>query len=249
MISDEPPAQPCRSSGLSPGVRWHTSVHEFGAGGHGSALARGPRGLIEALRAAGARFAILHGSRAVGDARPDADYDVAAWWDEDPPEAFDVLVPSGAGPSRASTLHPSSWRVASPCTGLSSTRSIRRCPTGALAGHDAQDLRRRAPRLRRSHPVRRSLRHAVVHEVRVLRLRDVRRVTTSPSSSGKLMPPRPGEARCSPTLSWPPRREAPGAAGAYHAALALEHGCDWVSTDGDYARFARLELAPSADAR
>jgi len=29
-------------------------------------------------------------------------------------------------------------------------------------------------------------------------------------------------------------------ADAYHAALALEHGCEWLSTDGDFARFPRL---------
>jgi len=29
-------------------------------------------------------------------------------------------------------------------------------------------------------------------------------------------------------------------ADAYHAALALEHGCEWITTDGDFARFSRL---------
>ncbi|MCW4354223.1 nucleotidyltransferase domain-containing protein [Hoyosella sp. YIM 151337] len=48
---------------------------------------------VEALREAGARFALIFGSRARGDDRPDSDYDVAAWWDHDPPQAFDVLVP------------------------------------------------------------------------------------------------------------------------------------------------------------
>lgn len=28
---------------------------------------------------------------------------------------------------------------------------------------------------------------------------------------------------------------------AYNAALAIEHACDWYSTDGDYARFAGLK--------
>jgi len=28
---------------------------------------------------------------------------------------------------------------------------------------------------------------------------------------------------------------------AFHAALAIEHGCVWVSTDGDYARFPGLD--------
>ena len=29
-------------------------------------------------------------------------------------------------------------------------------------------------------------------------------------------------------------------ADAWHAALAIEHGCEWVSTDGDFARFPTL---------
>lgn len=29
-------------------------------------------------------------------------------------------------------------------------------------------------------------------------------------------------------------------ADAYHAALAIEHGCEWVTTDRDYARFPGL---------
>jgi toxin-antitoxin system PIN domain toxin len=29
-------------------------------------------------------------------------------------------------------------------------------------------------------------------------------------------------------------------ADAYHAALALEHGCEWITTDRDYARFPGL---------
>ena len=29
-------------------------------------------------------------------------------------------------------------------------------------------------------------------------------------------------------------------ADAYHAAVAIEHGCTWVSTDADFARFADL---------
>lgn len=28
---------------------------------------------------------------------------------------------------------------------------------------------------------------------------------------------------------------------AYHAALAIEHGCTWISTDGDFARFRDLK--------
>ncbi len=28
---------------------------------------------------------------------------------------------------------------------------------------------------------------------------------------------------------------------AYYAALAIEHGCEWITLDGDYARFAGLK--------
>jgi hypothetical protein len=35
---------------------------------------------IAVLRGAGARFALLHGSRVAGTHRPDSDVDVAAWW-------------------------------------------------------------------------------------------------------------------------------------------------------------------------
>lgn len=50
---------------------------------------------IDALRAAGARFALLHGSRVVGTHRPDSDLDVAAWWASGAPPAFEVDVPVG----------------------------------------------------------------------------------------------------------------------------------------------------------
>lgn len=33
-------------------------------------------------------------------------------------------------------------------------------------------------------------------------------------------------------------------ADAYHAALAIEHGCEWITTDGDYARFRGLRWRP-----
>ncbi len=46
-----------------------------------------------ALRAAGARFAFVHGSRAAGTARPDSDLDVAAWWGADPPDPWSVDLP------------------------------------------------------------------------------------------------------------------------------------------------------------
>jgi toxin-antitoxin system PIN domain toxin len=38
------------------------------------------------------------------------------------------------------------------------------------------------------------------------------------------------------------RTQARGAliADAYHAALALEHGCEWISFDRDFAQFAQL---------
>jgi predicted nucleotidyltransferase len=48
-----------------------------------------------ALRAAGARFAFVHGSRAGGQPRPDSDLDVGAWWGESAPPAFEVEMPPG----------------------------------------------------------------------------------------------------------------------------------------------------------
>ncbi|MFZ4487590.1 MAG: nucleotidyltransferase domain-containing protein [Candidatus Nanopelagicales bacterium] len=39
---------------------------------------------VEQLRACGAEFAYLHGSRASGSARADSDYDVAAYFDDSP---------------------------------------------------------------------------------------------------------------------------------------------------------------------
>ena len=47
------------------------------------------------LRAAGARFALLHGSRITGSPPPDSDVDVAAWWVSGAPAAFEVLLPAG----------------------------------------------------------------------------------------------------------------------------------------------------------
>jgi predicted nucleotidyltransferase len=49
----------------------------------------------EVLRGSGARFALVHGSRARGTARDDSDLDVAAWWGTSAPQAFEVLVPAG----------------------------------------------------------------------------------------------------------------------------------------------------------
>ena len=54
-----------------------------------------PEGTVEALRVAGARFAFVHGSRATGAARPDSDWDVAAWWETEPPAPFEVDAAPG----------------------------------------------------------------------------------------------------------------------------------------------------------
>lgn len=51
--------------------------------------------IVAVLRGAGARFALLHGSRAVGSPRADSDIDIAAWWPLNPPPAFEVLLPPG----------------------------------------------------------------------------------------------------------------------------------------------------------
>jgi predicted nucleotidyltransferase len=53
--------------------------------------------MVDALRTAGARFALLHGSRAEGTHGPSSDVDVAAWWgaDGNAPQSFEVLLPSG----------------------------------------------------------------------------------------------------------------------------------------------------------
>lgn len=57
--------------------------------------------VVVALRQAGARFAYTHGSRNDGTARPDSDFDVAAWfgrrnapasWEVDLPGDADLLV-------------------------------------------------------------------------------------------------------------------------------------------------------------
>ncbi len=50
---------------------------------------------VAVLRRAGARFAYLHGSRALGQHRPDSDIDIAAYFGREPPNAFDVLMPPG----------------------------------------------------------------------------------------------------------------------------------------------------------
>lgn len=52
--------------------------------------------VADVLRAAGAAFALVHGSRATGPGRPGSDLDVAAWWPGEAPAPFDVLLPPGA---------------------------------------------------------------------------------------------------------------------------------------------------------
>ena len=50
--------------------------------------------VIEALRAAGAGFALVHGSRAGGQRpRPDGDLDVGAWWGTGAPDPWEVRLP------------------------------------------------------------------------------------------------------------------------------------------------------------
>ncbi|MEJ2867510.1 nucleotidyltransferase domain-containing protein [Actinomycetospora sp. OC33-EN08] len=51
-------------------------------------------GIVAALRSAGARFGFLHGSRAAGTHHPDSDVDVAGWWGEHAPPAFEVDLPA-----------------------------------------------------------------------------------------------------------------------------------------------------------
>lgn len=50
---------------------------------------------IGALRQHGAVFAYLHGSRASGAAGPGSDVDLAAYFDGQAPQAFEVLLPAG----------------------------------------------------------------------------------------------------------------------------------------------------------
>ncbi len=46
-----------------------------------------------ALRDAGAKFAFLFGSQTTGAATANSDTDVAAWWGENSPNSWDVLLP------------------------------------------------------------------------------------------------------------------------------------------------------------
>ncbi|MEZ5383367.1 MAG: nucleotidyltransferase domain-containing protein [Microthrixaceae bacterium] len=50
---------------------------------------------LDALRAAGASFALVFGSQARGDAHAGSDLDVAGWWSHSPPPPWDVAVPEG----------------------------------------------------------------------------------------------------------------------------------------------------------
>jgi predicted nucleotidyltransferase len=49
--------------------------------------------IVAVLRAAGASFGFLYGSRAQGTHRLDSDVDVAAWWPQDAPSSFEVELP------------------------------------------------------------------------------------------------------------------------------------------------------------
>lgn len=51
--------------------------------------------IASALRSAGARFAFVFGSRVTGEARPESDIDVAAWWGAGAPNPWDVPLPDG----------------------------------------------------------------------------------------------------------------------------------------------------------
>ena len=52
------------------------------------------RAAEDILREAGARFALVFGSQARGEGRPDSDVDVAAFFGAAPPNSFDILLPS-----------------------------------------------------------------------------------------------------------------------------------------------------------
>lgn len=49
--------------------------------------------IVTALRAAGARFGYLHGSRNDETSRPTSDVDVAAWFGGGPPASWEVALP------------------------------------------------------------------------------------------------------------------------------------------------------------
>jgi predicted nucleotidyltransferase len=54
-----------------------------------------PGAVTDALRASGASFALVFGSRARGDERADSDLDIGASWPDDPPAPWRVVVPDG----------------------------------------------------------------------------------------------------------------------------------------------------------
>jgi hypothetical protein len=51
--------------------------------------------VVGLLRASGARFAFVHGSRATEQFTEQSDLDVAAWWGGPAPASWDVAVPDG----------------------------------------------------------------------------------------------------------------------------------------------------------
>lgn len=73
--------------------RWRVwEWHDGGVEANGS---QREEAAVEALRAAGARFAFVFGSAAEGRSTPASDLDVAAWWGEGAPASWDVAVPDG----------------------------------------------------------------------------------------------------------------------------------------------------------
>ncbi len=50
---------------------------------------------VNALRASGAKFALVFGSQARGTASPNSDLDVAAWWPFESPQQWELDLPSG----------------------------------------------------------------------------------------------------------------------------------------------------------
>lgn len=62
----------------------------------GAELVDDPDGLVAALRAAGAVFAFVHGSREAGTARPGSDTDIAAWFRRASPPPWEVLLPGAS---------------------------------------------------------------------------------------------------------------------------------------------------------
>jgi predicted nucleotidyltransferase len=51
--------------------------------------------VVDSLRSAGARFALVFGSRARETAHATSDLDVAAWWPSNPPNPWDLTMPAG----------------------------------------------------------------------------------------------------------------------------------------------------------